>query len=211
MTIKAIWRCGVAYRDKEKKRLSDKAWREANPEKKRANNKAWREANPEKKRANDKAWYAANPEKKRANNKARYAANPEKAKANAKAWAKANPEKAKANDKAWREANQAQRYLNGCKASGNPCTNKLAEVQKFFDNKPECCQMPGCSRKATCLDHAHIKHGRSGRIRGWLCHGCNVAVGVLETHGDKLKSWVNKGYVAHWIVGIFNDGDKAAE
>jgi 5-methylcytosine-specific restriction endonuclease McrA len=61
----------MPYKDKEDKKASDKAYREANKEKRAAVNKAWREANPEK----VKAYWEANPEKKKAKDKAYREAN----------------------------------------------------------------------------------------------------------------------------------------
>jgi hypothetical protein len=47
---------------------------------------------------------------------------------------------------------------------------------------PELCEMPGCIRKATCLDHCH----RTGAFRGWLCRRHNSALGLL---GDDLMDF----------------------
>jgi hypothetical protein len=56
----------LPYKDKERKKAYDAAWRKANPEKVRASKAAWRKANPEKVWAYQYAWRKANPDKVKA-------------------------------------------------------------------------------------------------------------------------------------------------
>ena len=56
----------MGYKNEEKQKAYQRAWRLANPGKSEICRRAWRLANPEKRRANDKAWRLANPEKRRA-------------------------------------------------------------------------------------------------------------------------------------------------
>jgi hypothetical protein len=51
----------------------------------------------------------------------------------------------------------------------------------YFDQNGECA-VESCVREAKCVDHCHT----TGRVRGLLCQGCNVAIGFLE---DKV--WLN--------------------
>ena len=44
----------------------------------------------------------------------------------------------------------------------------------------ECCGQPPSERKALCNDHDH----GGGRFRGWLCHRCNVGIGMLDDGVD---------------------------
>jgi len=43
----------------------------------------------------------------------------------------------------------------------------------------DCCGQPPNAGKALCLDHDHVTLG----FRGWLCHSCNLGIGLL---GDSL-------------------------
>jgi hypothetical protein len=45
---------------------------------------------------------------------------------------------------------------------------------------PEICELPGCTNKATCLDHDHKTH----KFRGWLCNRHNRAFGLF---GDSVQ------------------------
>jgi hypothetical protein len=47
--------------------------------------------------------------------------------------------------------------------------------------KPKCCEFcGGNTKKDLCFDHCH----ETGKHRGWLCHKCNQALGLL---GDNLN------------------------
>jgi chromosome segregation ATPase len=122
----------MPYKDPEKKKAYDKAYREATREERKAQQKTYREANREKKKAyrkanseairekrkayrkanreaikeKNKAYYEANREKIKEMEKAYREANREAIREKKKAYHEANPEKKKAQDKAYRETNR---------------------------------------------------------------------------------------------------------
>lgn len=65
----------------------------------------------------------------------------------------------------------------------NKQLNKLFEKQNF---KCAICELNGISNKM-CADHDHS----TGYVRGIVCHGCNLLVGVLETNGTRYNDAVH--------------------
>jgi hypothetical protein len=96
----------MAYRDKEKERVTAKAWRERNSERKKATDKTYRERNRKQKAATNKAWYERNRERAAAINKAWYERNRKRKAATNKAWRERNRERAAATRKARYERNR---------------------------------------------------------------------------------------------------------
>ena len=95
----------MAYKDPEKKKAIDKAYRERNPEKMAAKDKSYRERNREKMAAKDKSYRERNPEKIASKNKTYRERNREREAAKCKAWRGRNPERVKVNKRLWRERN----------------------------------------------------------------------------------------------------------
>lgn len=48
----------------------------------------------------------------------------------------------------------------------------------------ECCGESCKTGRALNFDHCH----KTGRFRGWLCHGCNIALGCCENNPKRLKA-----------------------
>lgn len=46
----------------------------------------------------------------------------------------------------------------------------------YFEQDGQCA-IPSCTREAKSVDHNHT----TGKVRGLLCQGCNVAVGFMES------------------------------
>jgi hypothetical protein len=49
--------------------------------------------------------------------------------------------------------------------------------------KPDICEIEGCDRPATCLDHCH----RTGRFRGWVCQSCNSRLAIFGYSAEVLN------------------------
>lgn len=59
----------------------------------------------------------------------------------------------------------------------NKC--KICSVDIFMDAKNR--------NQKTCVDHCH----KTGKVRGILCHKCNVAIGLLDDDISKIELVVN--------------------
>jgi hypothetical protein len=99
----------VAYKNPEKKKAADKAYRELNRERIAAKKKAWRERNRERRAATDKAWRERNRERRAATDKAWRERNRERMATTVKAWAERNRERIAATNKAWAERNRERK------------------------------------------------------------------------------------------------------
>lgn len=96
----------MPYNDPEKKKVYDKAYREANKDKIKAKKKAYYEANADKLKAYRQAYCKANPDKVKAQEKAYREANKDRVKATTKAYYEANKDRIKTTRKAYYEANK---------------------------------------------------------------------------------------------------------
>jgi 5-methylcytosine-specific restriction endonuclease McrA len=96
----------MAWKDPEKKKAYDKAYRKKNKEKRKAYDKAYREENKERMKARDKAYREENKEKTKASSKAYREKNKEKIKARKKAYREEKKEEIKAYQKAYRKKNK---------------------------------------------------------------------------------------------------------
>jgi Recombination endonuclease VII len=92
--------------------------------------------------------------------------------------------KGKATYKKWREANPTVgKAAHHRRNYGEPYEAKL----KRLERQGGCCANPGCrttdpGTKGWSTDHNHI----TGEVRGELCQGCNLALGLLKE--DELKA-----------------------
>lgn len=196
-----------------------KEWRKNNPEKQKEYNRKYIKNNPEKVKAAQRKCYYDNQEdrverakkwnrehseihRKRAlewNNN-----NPERYQEIKKNFRKRNQEKHREWLKKWIEKNkehyikQRREYHNRpeVKARKNEYMEKwhLARREGLVGApKPDIC--PVCGRKPIggnrgkgriCVDHCH----KTGKIRGWLCDDCNVALGRVDDRIDILKNLI---------------------
>lgn len=68
---------------------------------------------------------------------------------------------------------EAWRVKRGCPEPTRPCPELC-----------ECCGRPPSPKRVLALEHCH----ETGKFRGWLCHRCNTALGLLgDTLADAKK------------------------
>ena len=67
--------------------------------------------------------------------------------------------------------------------------SKRLEAQELVAGrpKPKQCEVCGSSSARIHFDHCHV----SGRFRGWLCHQCNVALGMVRDSEWRLLALVD--------------------
>jgi len=128
----------------------------------------WAKNNPEKNRAKTARYRAAHPGKNAAASARYRAAHPGKASARAKQRRAENPEWAKARDA---EANA--RRLYGISAEEHRARlSRPCEICGNFDERS----------RAMHVDHDH----ETGKLRGTLCHNCNVSIGLMKESQERL-------------------------
>ena len=118
----------------ERKKATDKAYRDRTIERKKQTNAAWVKANAERVLLARRARYVKKMAEEKARNAAWYQRNKEKVRAYAKRWLKLNP------DYSSRAQNKRRALKRGSHGSISPgLRSKLFKLQK---GKCPCCQMP---------------------------------------------------------------------
>ena len=196
-----------------------KEWRKNNPEKQKAYNRKYIKNNPEKVKAAQRKCYYDNQEDRVERAKKWNREHSEIHRKRALEWNKNNPERFKElkkqselrhsdrrreSGKRWREKNKEKldeyrkKYYADPKVKErykkNMETWRLKRRESIAGSKkPELC--PVCGRKPVggtrgkgrmCIDHCH----KTGKIRGWLCDDCNVALGRVDDRIDILKNLI---------------------
>jgi hypothetical protein len=159
-----------------------RAWRKANPEKVRAEKKAYRDAHPDKEQAKKLRWIKKHPalaKASQARRSARYSIKhreelqarvkaPADQRAQQIAYKDKHPEKIRESERAWRKRHA--HYKQRISLAGRP--------------RPDLCE--ACGRhpgdRILVFDHSHTK----GHFRGWLCHRCNMALGLVDDNPQIL-------------------------
>lgn len=139
--------------------------------------KRWRERNPEKAKASDQK-----------SNKKAYWKNVEKNRARTRAWQEANPERRKENHLNWRTANRS--YVNEKQRASYLLRTygiTIEERDAMLENQNGCAvchvQEPG-NKYGWVVDHCH----NSNKVRGILCHHCNLALGNVKDDPKTLRA-----------------------
>lgn len=164
----------------ECKRIEARCYYELNKEKKAEYGRRYRSLNKKKIADYGRQWYAGN--RKRTS-------------ARMKEWYKKQ-------DRFARSLISSDRHAR--EGGYSPCTATAEEIGTAFTGF---CQNPGCRipevecKQRLCLDHNH----GTGRFRGWLCHRCNRAAGLLNESKEiisGLAEYVNtEGLRANNLIG----------
>lgn len=116
------------------------------------------------------------------NKRAYYAAKPEKYRAISAAYAKANPDKLKAYQE---RTKPRRRRKNLMKKYGIT----IEQFNEMFERQGRCCAIcksptANAGRYGWHTDHCH----ETNKVRGILCHGCNVGIGNLRHSPQFLRA-----------------------
>lgn len=96
----------------------------------------------------------------------------------------ANPEKKKANNAKWRNKNPYEAYLASTASRfGMPTSSFRAWLESQVQECSICSADAPGGRGRFHADHCHD----TGRLRGLLCHACNIAIGNLKDDCDLLE------------------------
>ncbi len=116
------------------------------------------------------------------------ATNPEKVKAHNAAWYAANTEKARANNAAWWGANPGRRRNYDRKSLLKKHGITPEEFDAMLAEQDGLCAICGTDEPGGYgifhVDHCHD----TGKVRGLLCHHCNLGIGNLGDDADRVLS-----------------------
>jgi len=107
-------------------------------------------------------------------------------------YKKEHPEANRIRCRQWYRKNRIKSLLRASKQAATkrgymPCSATIDEVAKLQTGY---CYACGVSEeefsRPLCLDHNH----RTGKVRGWLCHDCNTALGYTHDSKEKLAQLI---------------------
>ena len=150
-------------------KIHSKKYAAINSEKARSVTAKWRAENPERAKNSTSAWRAKNKDKIKIANEKRYMSDPEKVK-NASALYRAN--------------NPAKTKNTDLKKKYGITLEKYEELFSIQNGLCEICgtAVAGGNGKAFSVDHDHA----TGKIRGLLCHHCNLGLGHFKDDKEVL-------------------------
>lgn len=121
------------------------------------------------------------------------AANKNRKAALTREWRKLNPEESKAQTRKWQQANRAKSRADSMSWAATHPGYAAAYCRKKKEKlagrpRPAICDVCKC-KPLKCLhfDHCH----RNGHFRGWLCKGCNHALGNVKDSITTLRKLIN--------------------
>jgi hypothetical protein len=128
------------------------------------------------------------PERARAYQKNYRAKNPQKVRRAIRDWEARHPEYKIAhyigqadNRKAWRDKQPAD-YDN----VRHRKAHRRDREMRLGRTRPDVCDACGGADGPICYDHCHTR----GHPRGWLCNGCNIALGMVKDDPARLLKLV---------------------
>lgn len=146
------------------------------------------------------AWYLANREKHKARHKVWRQAHPDKMRAYEKKYKTVHREKFLARIKKWRSAyNEKNRERINTLSKESAFRCRLREFGLTEESHEALLASQGgtcaiCKRperhkshSRLAIDHDH----KTGKVRGLLCHGCNVSIGHMEDRIEWLRSAIS--------------------
>ena len=111
-------------------------------------------------------------------------------KAKQKAWMQRNRDRSAAATQRWRERNPDKVAQQHAERDWKGYFRAVKE-RKATRPRPdhcECCGVPANTlKKALCFDHDHA----TGEFRGWLCHQCNMVLGLVHDSCERLQMLSN--------------------
>jgi len=116
------------------------------------------------------AWRKANPEKIKGYDAKSYRIDPEKKKLRSRKWHKDNPDAARANALKFSFGITVEKYNEMFNAQEGRCAICGRHQTEF--------------KKRLAVDHCH----KTEKVRGLLCHGCNLGIGYLFDSEEILKA-----------------------
>lgn len=162
-----------------------------------ASRAAYREAHREELCAKQRDYYQKNKDTQRAWHLKNYAENREKLRAKAQAYYLKNREKIRTRSLLWGKENreeknrkQRERYPGvrerRLQTDFNLSTPEYEELLQEQHGVCAVCSTPpdGVRQRYLCVDHDHY----SGRVRGLLCHSCNLILGHADDDPARLRA-----------------------
>ena len=108
-------------------------------------------------------------------------------------WRENNKERLKELRRSWYEKNKDRpdykenNYISGIKKRYGITIGEVTQLLSKQSNKCAICGNTFVIRKNTHIDHCHT----TGKVRGILCEGCNIGLGVFKDDTSLLQKAIN--------------------
>ena len=110
--------------------------------------------------------------------------NREKMRAHSKRDYRKHKEARRASRRAWSKANLGRNVAKNLRLKYGISTEEWEQLYREQNGLCAICGgVPGGSAKKLHVDHDHA----TGRVRGLLCHACNIAIGLMRDDSERLR------------------------